>query len=116
MIGGTTWPAAAARDKAAHLLDRVGLGQRLTHRPGELSGGECQRVAVVRALMMDPDLVFADEPSGNLDAQASQRLHDIIVDLAHSERQTFMVMTHDQELAAKFDRSGYLEGGLLKLN
>ena len=102
--------------KAADFLTRVGLGARLGHRPGELSGGECQRVAVVRALIMSPELVLADEPSGNLDSRASEQLHDIITELAQSEDQTFLVMTHDQALAARFDRSGYLEGGTMHLN
>ena len=72
--------------KAADFLSRVGLGARLSHRPGELSGGECQRVAVVRALIMSPELVLADEPSGNLDSRASEQLHDIITELAQSGR------------------------------
>ncbi len=106
----------AVEERAVELLDRVGLQRRLHHRPGELSGGECQRVAVVRALIMNPFLVLADEPSGNLDAQASEVLHDIIMELANSENQTFMVMTHDRTLAARLDRAGYLEAGILHLN
>ena len=106
----------AAEERAVELLGRVGLQGRLHHRPGELSGGECQRVAVVRALIMNPFLVLADEPSGNLDAQASEVLHGIIMELAHSENQTFMIMTHDRTLAARLDRAGYLEAGVLHLN
>jgi lipoprotein-releasing system ATP-binding protein len=108
--------ARRMEEKASDFLHRVGLGERLSHRPGQLSGGECQRVAVVRALIMSPQLVLADEPSGNLDAGASELLHDIITELARSENQTFLIMTHDQTLAASFDRSGYLDGGTMHLN
>ncbi len=104
------------RDKAIDLLSRVGLEARLHHRPGELSGGECQRVAVVRALVMDPLIVLADEPSGNLDTETSKRLHDMIMELARSENQTFLIMTHDHELAARFDRNGRIEQGRLHFN
>lgn len=102
--------------RARELLDRVGLGHRLEHRPGELSGGECQRVAVARALIMAPRLVLADEPSGNLDHEASVRLHGLLRELARVEDQTFMVMTHDRELAASLDRSGRLDDGYLQLD
>ena len=114
MIAGRSIPDI--RDKAVDLLARVGLQPRLHHRPGELSGGECQRVAVVRALVMEPTIVLADEPSGNLDDETSQRLHDMIVELARSEKQTFLIMTHDHELAARFDRSGRIEQGRLHFN
>lgn len=114
MIAGRSIPDI--RDKAVDLLARVGLQPRLHHRPGELSGGECQRVAVVRALVMEPLIVLADEPSGNLDDETSQRLHDMIVELARSENQTFLIMTHDHELAARFDRSGRIEQGRLHFN
>ena len=107
---------AATRDKAIELLTRVGLEARLHHRPGELSGGECQRVAVVRALALAPLVVLADEPSGNLDTDTSSRLHEMIIELARTENQTFLVMTHDRELAASFDRNGTIEAGRLHLN
>ena len=109
-------PEAEVREKAVNLLARVGLENRLSHRPGELSGGECQRVAVVRALIMSPLIVLADEPSGNLDARTSAALHEMIIDLSRSERQTFMIMTHDQELASSLDRCGRIEAGILYLN
>lgn len=112
----STAPPPAARDKAKALLERVGLGERLNHRPGELSGGECQRVAVVRALVMQPDLVLADEPSGNLDTAASEHLHDLIVEVSRAEKQTFLVMTHDQALARRLDRTAHLERGELHLD
>ncbi len=114
MIAGQSAPEI--RDKAISLLSRVGLEPRSHHRPGELSGGECQRVAVVRALVMQPLIVLADEPSGNLDTETSARLHDMIIELAQSENQTFLVMTHDHELASRFDRSGRIEQGRLHLN
>jgi lipoprotein-releasing system ATP-binding protein len=114
MIGSR--PMDGVRDKAMELLTMVGLEERFEHRPGELSGGECQRVAVVRALAMNPLVVFADEPSGNLDAAASNALHEMIVELSRAEKQTFMVMTHDQNLARSLDRTGHIEAGLLHLS
>lgn len=107
---------ASSCDRAAQLLERVGLSERMTHRPGELSGGECQRVAVARALMMGPKVVLADEPSGNLDPETSLRLHGIIRDLAATERQTFIVMTHDRDLASGLDRHGHIEAGTLQFD
>ena len=114
MIGSV--PVAEVRDQAMELLASVGLEERFDHRPGELSGGECQRVAVVRALVMNPLVVFADEPSGNLDVAASNALHEMIVELSRSEKQTFMVMTHDQNLAQSLDRTGHIEAGVLHLS
>ena len=107
-------PPEGAEDKAAELLGRVGLGRRLHHRPGELSGGECQRVAVVRALIMAPLVVLADEPSGNLDTEASQNLHALMRELSRAEDQAFVVMTHDRALAASLDRGAHLEAGELQ--
>jgi lipoprotein-releasing system ATP-binding protein len=114
-------PARIAREQderhevAVELLTAVGLGERMDHRPGELSGGECQRVAMVRALIMQPKIVLADEPSGNLDEAASARLHALLRDLAQRNQQAFLVMTHDERLAASMDRRGYLESGVLQL-
>ena len=102
-------------EEARDLLVAVGLEERLHHRPGELSGGECQRVALVRALVMKPRVVLADEPSGNLDSATSERLHALIREFSRSHGQTFVVMTHDQRLAAGMDRVGRLEEGVLRL-
>ena len=104
------------RERAESLLEQVGLRDRMTHRPGELSGGECQRVAVARALVMSPPLVLADEPSGNLDHEASAGLHELLRGLAATRGQTFLVMTHDRDLAATLDRSGELVDGRLSLD
>jgi len=91
----------AGRERALTLLARVGLERRLQHRPGQLSGGECQRVAVVRSLVRRPDIVLADEPSGNLDEATSERLHDLISELASEYEQAFVIMTHDRDLAER---------------
>ena len=99
--------------ESVELLKRVGLGKRLHHRPGELSGGECQRVAVVRALIMKPLVVFADEPSGNLDTTSSEMLHRLIRELSRTYNQAFVIMTHDQALAESMDCMGHLEAGEL---
>lgn len=105
----------ALRDSAVDLLTAVGLEKRMDHRPGELSGGECQRVAMVRALVMQPEIVLADEPSGNLDEAASAALHALLRDIAQRNQQAFLVMTHDERLAASMDRRGHLESGILHL-
>lgn len=103
-----------AEERAAGLLAEVGLAERLTHRPAELSGGEQQRVAVARALMNDPAIVLADEPSGNLDEANSDILHDLMLELSRSKNQTFVVVTHKRELLEKADRCFVLEGGKLQ--
>ncbi len=97
-------PEIRARKRAAELLDYLGLSERLQHKPGQLSGGEQQRVAVARALMNEPVVVFADEPSGNLDTASSQELHQLIFQLRDAFQQTFVVVTHNLELAAMSDR------------
>lgn len=102
--------------RARELLDRVGLAHRLEHRPGELSGGECQRVAMARALVMKPELVLADEPSGNLDHESSHSLHELLRELARDENQAILVMTHDRDLAASLDRTGHIDAGYLDLS
>ena len=103
----------STEERAASLLAEVGLSERLTHRPAELSGGEQQRVAVARALMNDPAIVLADEPSGNLDEANSDILHSLLIELSRSKNQTFVVVTHKRELLAKADRGFVLEGGQL---
>ena len=101
-------------EHAEYLLDRVGLSKRYNHRPGELSGGELQRVAVARALINEPALVLADEPSGNLDHYNSEMLHDLIWDLAGEQKCTFIIVTHDMSIARKADRVMHLRDGSLK--
>jgi len=106
--------AIETRNRARILLQRVGLEERLLHRPGELSGGELQRVAVARALMNQPKLVFADEPSGNLDHRNSEMLHDLIWNLAREQGCTFVIVTHDLSLAQRADRVALLKDGLIE--
>ena len=91
----------------------VGLGDRLAHKPAELSGGEQQRVAVARALINQPDLVLADEPTGNLDSTAAQDMHQLIRRLRDDYKQTFVIVTHNQELAALSDRTVEMRDGLI---
>lgn len=93
-----------ARCRGQELLDYMGLNERMNHRPAELSGGERQRVAVARALMNQPDVIFADEPSGSLDSQNKQDLHDLFFRLRSEMNQTFVIVTHDEGLAAQSDR------------
>ncbi len=100
-------------DKAASLLGEVGLDARMTHRPAELSGGEQQRVAVARALMNDPAIILADEPSGNLDDRNSDILHSLLRKLSRSKNQTFVVVTHKKELLRDSDRGLVLREGKL---
>lgn len=94
----------AARDRAMALLSSVGLAERWSHRPGELSGGEQQRVAVARALMNEPKLILADEPSGNLDKEAADGLHELLWQLSRKEGRTIVVVTHNLQLARRADR------------
>ncbi len=104
-------PVSEAQAAAEELLNAVGLSERRAHLPSELSGGESQRVAVARALVGRPSLVLADEPSGNLDAEHSRELHDLIWKLAGSLQQTFVIATHDPTLAARADRVIRMEDG-----
>jgi lipoprotein-releasing system ATP-binding protein len=102
-----------ARSRAEELLSEVGLAGRMTHRPAELSGGEQQRCAVARALVHDPALVLADEPSGNLDHANSERLHEMFFRLAREFETAVVVVTHNRQLAARADRILWLEDGRL---
>jgi len=103
--------ALEAHGQALDLLRMVGLESRMDHLPSELSGGEAQRVAVARALVASPDVVLADEPSGNLDAVRSAELHALIWNLARSRNQAFVIATHDRTLAERADRLVHMEDG-----
>lgn len=106
-------PVAQVRQRATELLEYLGLSQRLHHKPTELSGGEQQRVAVARALVNQPDIVFADEPTGNLDSTASADLHRLIQQLRRDYGQTFVIVTHNYELAELSDRRLEMRDGAL---
>lgn len=109
LIGGES--ARAARGRAAELLDFLGLSARAAHKPGELSGGEQQRVAVARALMNRPSVVLADEPSGNLDTAHAQALHELFFRLRDEFGQTFVIVTHNEHLAKLSDCQFVLQDG-----
>ncbi|MCR5351047.1 MAG: ABC transporter ATP-binding protein [Bacteroidales bacterium] len=100
-----------ARAKAVRLLGEVGLQERLNHKPAELSGGEQQRVAIARALVNDPAVLFADEPTGNLDSATKQEIHKLLFSLRERLGQTIVIVTHDPELAALCDRSLTMKDG-----
>ncbi len=104
---------AEAEKRATELLNLLGLGSRLDHKPGQLSGGEQQRVAVARALMNNPALILADEPSGNLDSTNAHELHQLFVDLRREFNQTFIIVTHNEELADISDRKVLMKDGLI---
>ena len=106
-------PDAEVRQRAEELLGYLGLSNRLTHKPTELSGGEQQRVAVARALINKPDLIFADEPTGNLDSEASQDMHRLIRQLRDDYGQAFVIVTHNKELADLSDRCLEMRDGVL---
>ncbi len=111
MIGGKSKSVAFA--EAEKLLLKLGLKDRLLHKPSELSGGEQQRVATARALINQPQVVFADEPSGNLDSKNAQELHQLFFDLRKESNQTFVIVTHNEELAMMCDRQLHMVDGII---
>lgn len=111
LIKGDSMPDA--RRRAMEMLDFLGLTDRATHKPAELSGGEKQRVAVARALVNRPQVILADEPSGSLDTQNREELHRLFFDLRRDLGQTFIIVTHDESLAATTDRTIHLRDGMV---
>ncbi len=103
-----------AKQRAKELLDFLGLKDRIQHRPGELSGGEQQRVSVARALMNEPLLILADEPTGNLDTERSEELHQLFFDLKKEFNQTFIIVTHNEHLANRADRKILMRDGRIQ--
>ena len=111
LIGGAKAPAA--REKVQRILNDLGLADRMEHKPAELSGGEKQRVAVARALINDPAVILADEPSGSLDSRNKEELHALFFDLRDRLGQTFVIVTHDETLAEKSDRVIHIKDGIV---
>ncbi|MFZ1529587.1 MAG: ABC transporter ATP-binding protein [Ferruginibacter sp.] len=104
-------PKAPTTERASQLLNQLGLGQRLQNKPNELSGGEQQRVAVCRALINKPDIIMADEPTGNLDSSNARELHKLFIELRNNFQQTFLIVTHNEELAQMSDRIVHMKDG-----
>jgi lipoprotein-releasing system ATP-binding protein len=111
LIGGKT--VKEASENAAELIKRVGLGHRLEHKPGELSGGERQRAAIARALINKPALVMADEPTGNLDSKTAHQVYELMLELNQEMNVSFLVVTHDHELASRIGKVLHMEDGLI---
>lgn len=112
LIGGM--PRRQAMDRAMELISYMGLADRAGHKPAELSGGECQRTAVARALVNKPKVVLADEPSGSLDSRNRRELHSLFFDLTRETGVTFVIVTHDEALAAECDRVIHMHDGLIE--
>ncbi len=106
-------PQKAVERRAMELLERLGVADRATHKPGALSGGEQQRISVARALINNPAIILADEPSGNLDSENAASLHRLFFDLRDSMQQTFIIVTHNEELANISDRTIHMRDGLI---
>jgi lipoprotein-releasing system ATP-binding protein len=109
LIGGKS--KKEAEERAQHLFQKLNIGHRTAHKPSELSGGEQQRVAVCRSLMNQPAVIFADEPSGNLDTKNAQELHDLFFQLREEFKQTFVIVTHNESFAQMADRSLVMRDG-----
>lgn len=112
LIGGGDFKAAA--DRAKELLSEVGLGKRLSHKPGELSGGEQQRTAIVRAMAQSPEVILADEPTGNLDTRTGEEVFEILLGLNKSQGTTMVIVTHNEKLASRLDRRLKMVDGNLR--
>ena len=105
--------SGSMRERGEHLLDRLGLADRMTHRPEALSGGEQQRVAIARSLLFAPPVLLADEPTGNLDAKSSERLWGVLAEVAEEERTTVLMVTHEPQAASHCKRAYILSGGVV---
>jgi len=109
-------PKTEAREKAETILNEVGLGDRMTHKPGELSGGEQQRVAIARALILEPEILLADEPTGNLDTETGKKIETILIELNRAKRITLIVVTHNQSLADRMSQQIGLRDGRIYIH
>lgn len=113
LIGGAKWGSREVEERAKMLLEDLGVGERMQHKPVQMSGGEQQRVAIARALMNKPAVLLADEPSGNLDSRNKEELHNLFFTLREKYNQTIVLVTHEQELAAKCDRCIVMKDGMV---